>query len=292
MTKTKVPPRFLIVCADDYGISPAVSAGIRELAAAGRITATGAMTCMSSWALEAPALRGLSERLGERLEIGLHVTLTDQQPLGEMPVFAPEGRLPPIGALIKASLLRLLPSLEIAEEIERQLSAFEAHFGRAPDFIDGHQHVHLLPGIRQLAMGLFHRRLDPARCWLRDCSDCLPSLLARGGMFKASVVSALLARGFSRQAQERGIVTNRGFTGFYDPVAAPLAERMPSMLRGLRNGSLLMVHPGHVDSSLEAVDSLIRPRQSEWDYLSSDAWPELLARRGLDMAGRGMLFSH
>jgi len=290
-SQKSLPLKSIIVCADDYGLSPAVSLGIRELAGKGRISATGAMTCMAPWPQEAVALRDLSAHLGDRLEVGLHITLTDQQPLGEMTVLAPRERLPSVASLIKASLLHLLPLTEISDEINRQLTAFESHFGRQPDFIDGHQHVHLLPGIRQAVMGLFHRRLDPARCWLRNCGDHPYVLLRRSGLVKASVVSAL-AFGFAKSAADRGIVTNSGFSGFYDPVSASLGDQMPAMLRGMGDRSLLMLHPGHVDAALEAVDSLILSRQVEWEYLSGDAWPQLLNRQGLALAGRGFLFSH
>lgn len=284
--------RRLIVCADDYALSPGVSLGIRELAERGRITATGAMVCMPGWPAEAPALSRLADHLGPRFEVGLHLTLTDQRPLGGMPVVAREGRLPSVGTLIKAALAGLLPLGEIAEELDRQLSAFEAHFGRPPDFIDGHQHVHLLPGVRHRVLGLFHRRLDPARCWLRDCAERLPAVLRRGGVIKATVVSLFLSRGFARAAEQRGIKMNRGFTGFYDPASADLGTRMPDLLRHVRDGSLLMVHPGHVDAALEAVDSLTSPRQTEWDYLAGDGWPALLGRYGLSLADKGLPFSH
>jgi len=270
MNSPLLPLGRLIVCADDYALSPAVSLGIRQLAQQGRISATGAMTCMPSWSGEAPALAELSRPLGDRLEVGLHLTLTDQEPLTEMTVFAPEGRMPSVGTLIKAALVGMLPLSEIALELNSQLSAFEAQFGRLPDFIDGHQHVHLLPGIRQVVFGLFHHRLDPAQCWLRDCADQPAALLRRGGLVKAAVVTAL-AKGFAKTAMVRGITVNRGFTGFYDPVSAPLGDRLPAMLRGVRDGSLLMIHPGHVDAALEAVDSLTRP--ARWNGIS---WPATL----------------
>lgn len=286
------PARRLIVCADDYGLSPGVSLGIRELAERGRITATGAMTCMPAWKVEAPALTVLADRLGSRFEVGLHLTLTDQTPLGEMPVLAPQGKFPGIGSLLKASLARMLPLAEIAEELDRQLDAFKKHFGRMPDFIDGHQHVHLLPGIRQVVLGLFHRRLDAGQCWLRDCGERLPTLLHRGSAVKATVISVLLAHDFAKAAAERGITVNRGFSGFYDPSASSLRERMPALLHHAGDKALLMIHPGHVDAALEAVDTLTTPRQSEWDYLSSDAWPALLAERGITLAPKGTPFSH
>lgn len=274
--------RRLVICADDYGISPAVSLGIRQLAERGRISATGAMTCMPGWASEAPALRPLTDRI----EVGLHFTLTDQQPLTAMPILAPHGRFPSIGALIKASLAHMIPLEEVTEELTFQLNAFEAHFGRPPDFIDGHQHIHLLPGIRSAVLHQFHHRLDPTQCWLRDCSDRPLALMRRGQAVKAGIVAAL-GYGLTKAAHDRGIAVNDGFTGFYDGSVTTLAERFPTLLKGVRDRSLLMVHPGHVDAALEAVDSLIGPRQREWDFLSSDALPPLLALHNITIAGRG-----
>ncbi len=46
----------VVLCADDYGLAPGVSAGIRELLDAGRLSATGAMTLSPHWAAEGPRL--------------------------------------------------------------------------------------------------------------------------------------------------------------------------------------------------------------------------------------------
>ena len=273
--------RSVTICADDYGISPAVSLGIRELAAAGRLSATGAMTCMPSWPSEAPALKPLAQRVA----VGLHFTLTDQIPLGPLPRLAPEGRLPSIGALLKRSLTGRIPTDEVAAELSRQLDAFEAHFGQAPDFIDGHQHAQVLPGVRQAVLAQFGRRLDPATCWLRDCGDAPMALIRRGSAFKSGVI-ALLSLGLRQAATAHGVRLNRGFSGFYDPSRQSLAQAFPKMLADAQDGHLVMVHPGHVDAALEAVDSLTAPRQVEWDFLGGDALPRLLREQGVVIAGR------
>ncbi len=276
------PLRRLIICADDYGISPAVSLGIRQLAEVGRISATGAMTCMPAWPAEAPALRPLAEQLA----VGLHFTLTDQRPLGAMPKTAPDGRFPGIGGLLKHSLSGRLATAEVAAELDRQLDAFEAHFGRPPDFVDGHQHVHLLPGVRRVVLSAFGRRLDPARCWLRDCTDRPAALLARGQVAKAGVI-ALLGRGLGKAAAAKGVATNHGFSGIYDWRQSGLGPALPRLLAGAGDGHLLMVHPGHVDAALAACDSLTTPREAEWTALMGPAFLPFLASRGLKIAARG-----
>jgi len=279
MSETPPSSRRLLICADDYAISPAVSAGIRELALAGRLSATGVMTCMRHWSAEAPALRPLVGRIA----VGLHFTLTDQAPLGPMPVLAPAGRLPPIARLVTLGLFGRLPGGEIAAELDRQLDAFESHFGAPPDFIDGHQHVHLFPGVWPLVLAAFDRRLDPRRCWLRDCTET--GLWRRPDAVKAAIIDRF-GRALARGAKARGIRCNRGFSGFYDIGRHSLAEAFPAMVAGAADGHLLMVHPGHVDEALRACDSLTEPRQAEWDFLAGPDLPACLERLGLVIAGR------
>ncbi len=38
---------------------------------------------------------------------------------------------------------------DLEVEIARQFSAFQSAFGRAPDYVDGHQHIHVFPQIRE-----------------------------------------------------------------------------------------------------------------------------------------------
>ena len=71
-----MPARRLILIADDYGISPGVSAGIRELAERRRLTGTGVMATMKHWPAEAGALKDLHGNIA----VGLHFTLSDQPP--------------------------------------------------------------------------------------------------------------------------------------------------------------------------------------------------------------------
>ena len=272
--------RHLILIADDYGISPGVSAGIRALAERRRLTGTGVMATMPDWPAEAPALRDLHGQIA----VGLHFTLTDQTPLGPMPTLAPNGKMPPVGKVLRYGLLRVIPRQEIADELNRQLDSFEKFFGAPPDFIDGHQHAHAFPGIWPVVQAAFGRRVDPARCWIRDCSDF--HLLRRGQVFKAGVISAL-SRAASRAARDRKLRSNRGFSGFYDYGAGDLAQFFVPMLRDAGDGHAMMVHPGHADEALRAVDTLTDPRDRELAFLLSEDFPVQLARAGFELADPG-----
>ncbi|MFX7329301.1 ChbG/HpnK family deacetylase, partial [Acinetobacter baumannii] len=48
-----------------------------------------------------------------------------------------------------ASLAHRLDASALRDEIATQCALFEDATGRAPDYVDGHQHVHQLPQIRE-----------------------------------------------------------------------------------------------------------------------------------------------
>ena len=275
-----MPPRRLILVADDYGISPGVSAGIRALAERRRLTGTGVMATMPHWPAEAPALRELHGTIA----VGLHFTLTDQVPLGSARRLAPNGRLPAVGKLLLAGLAGAVPRQEVVDQLERQLDKFETHFGAPPDFIDGHQHAHMFPGIWPAVIEVFGRRVDPAKCWIRDCCDF--RLAKRGQAFKAGVIS-LLSRSASKAAGRKSLRRNRGFSGFYDYAAGDLAKFFTPMLADSDDGHAMMVHPGRVDAELRAVDTLTDPRERELAFLLSEDFPRQLAAAGFKLAKPG-----
>ena len=50
--------------------------------------------------------------------------------------------------LLRVGLMRRLDPEIIRAELLVQLATFKDLFGRAPDFVDGHQHVQLFPQVR------------------------------------------------------------------------------------------------------------------------------------------------
>src|SRR5689334_2880939 len=130
------------LCADDYGISPGVNRAIRDLIERGRLNATSVMMVTPAIGRdEVASLEAVATR-SARCAIGLHVTLTAPfRPLSMH--FRPleGGMFPPFAKLLRAGVLRRLDPEIIRAEVTMQLNAFRDLFGRAPDFVDGHQHV-------------------------------------------------------------------------------------------------------------------------------------------------------
>ncbi|MCG7392520.1 ChbG/HpnK family deacetylase [Microvirga sp. ACRRW] len=270
--------RNVIFCADDYGLSDGVSRGIVELAEMGRLSATGAMTNMPGWRRNAAALKPLRGRIG----IGLHLNLTTGSPLGTMPKLAPAGRLPLLEAVLGMSFKGRLDQTEIAGEIARQLDAFEEAFGETPSFVDGHQHVHVLPVVRAALFQVLKERGHAGRLWLRDPSDRAVAILRRPiGRGKALLVKGF-ARGFAKQAQAEGFATNRGFSGFapFDLSVSPQRIFETAFSR-LGASPLVMCHPGYMDDELRALDPAVESRVAELEYLKSDQFDLMLRERGI-----------
>jgi predicted glycoside hydrolase/deacetylase ChbG (UPF0249 family) len=270
--------RSVILCADDFGLADGVSRGIVELAEMGRLSATGAMTNMPGWRRMARSLMPLRDRIA----VGLHLNFTAGTPLGPMPRLAPLGAFPALKDLLPKALKRQLPDSEIAEEISRQIEAFEEAFGDAPAFVDGHQHVHVLPAIRPALIQALTARGYAGRVWLRDPSDKAMAILRRPiGRSKALIVKSL-ARGFARSAHAAGFRTNKGFSGFAPlDLSVPVARVFEEAFSKLGAHPLVMCHPGYVDDELRALDPALESRVEELNYLKSDAFRDLLEEQGL-----------
>lgn len=269
--------RPLVLCADDYGMNRGVNGAILELGSAGRISATSCMTNAPGW----PEAAGSLPRPGGGMACGLHLTLSWGGPLGPMPRFAPGGAFPPLGRVMRAALLGRLPVAEIAAEVGRQFDAFGDALGRPPDFIDGHQHVHVLPGIRAILLAEAARRGWMGRVWFRDPSDRVVAILRRRvGAPKALLVAAL-SSGFGAAAGRAGFGTNDGFAGFspFDP-RRDLAREMGAFLTDLGSRPLVMCHPARPCPD-SGADAIAASRLREFALLSSDAFTDLLAERGL-----------
>lgn len=271
--------RPIVLCADDYAIAPGVSRAILALIDSGRISATSCLTISPGWPEHAAPLR---PRDG-RADIGLHLALTDFAPLGAMPRLAPAGRLPPLPRLIALALARRLDAGEIAGEVDRQIDRFAAEFGRPPDFIDGHQHVHQLPIVRDVVAARL-KRLPPGS-YVRLCDEPASAILRRGVAPVRALVISLLGKGLRRRVRDHQIPANNRFAGVraFDE-QQPYRDLFLRFINDRGGPLLVMCHPGMVDTELTAVDPVTAPREDEYRYLAGDAFVADLARADVTIA--------
>jgi chitin disaccharide deacetylase len=128
--------RYLIVNADDFGLSSGVNRGIIKAHEHGIVTSASLMV---RWPT-APEAAAYSQEHPD-LSLGLHVDLGEWACRGE-------GWVP---------LYEVVPVEDpaaVADEVSRQLSTFRRLVGKDPTHIDSHQHVHLRESVRPVVVGI------------------------------------------------------------------------------------------------------------------------------------------
>jgi predicted glycoside hydrolase/deacetylase ChbG (UPF0249 family) len=138
--------RYLIVNADDFGLSPGVNWGVIEARERGIVTSASLMV---RWPAAAEAAAYAREH--PEFGLGLHLDLGEWAYKG--------GTWTPVYEVVPTD-----DATAVKEEAARQLAAFRRLVGRDPTHLDSHQHVHrrdlarlaLLGISRQLAIPLRH----------------------------------------------------------------------------------------------------------------------------------------
>jgi chitin disaccharide deacetylase len=278
LKKFRNAPRQIWLCADDYGISLGVNTGIRELIARGRLNAASVMVAAPHLGGdEAPSLELLNSG-DKRAAIGLHVTLTAPfKPMSNGFVPIRDDAFLPQTEMMRAAVARRLQPEALTIEIATQLQAFVEAFGHLPDFVDGHQHVHLFPQVRDAFFKVVAETAPNA--WVRQCGRA--NSLRRLHDSKALVLD-ILSVPFRRGAARVGLATNPAFAGAYAFTPhANFTKIFPRFLTGLPDGGLIMCHPGYVDTELERLDTLTDLRERELVFFNSDDFLETLAQHGV-----------
>lgn len=246
--------RRIAVCVDDYGLNEAVNAGALELVELGRVSALACLTRAAAWQPGARALRALKTG---RCDVGLHLNLSERFGDGQWHQ--------PLAALCMGAYTRCLPQARVRAEIAAQFAAFEHDMGRAPDFVDGHQHVHQLPVVRELLMQELVKRYPARRPWLRN-TQAPQALRSLSG--KQRVIAALGSRAFCRLAGKLGYPLNRSLLGVYgfSGSLAAHTQRLAAWCDAAEDGSVLMTH---VANAVADGDPIARARLTEYEALRS-----------------------
>ena len=255
----------IILCADDYALAPGVSRAIRMLAAANRISATSAIVTGPKWAHEAQALKPLINDIA----VGLHLNLTLGSPLNAEWAANRGGTFPSLRALIVATHMGQIRNAGIANEIERQLDAFEVGLGVPPDHVDGHEHVHVLPNIRGALLAILKRRYPSRKILVRDPAPNSAHAFNPLAPRAKSLALRLFTRHMRSDIERHGLLYNDNFAGLTAFEATQIAVARDfaaaATLEGWR--PLAVCHPGFPDAELAAIDPVTERRQLEFDAL-------------------------
>jgi chitin disaccharide deacetylase len=170
--------RYLVVNADDFGMSPGVNRGIIRAHECGIVTSASLMV---RWPASAEAAAYSREH--PNLSVGLHVDL------GEW-AFQHDAWVP------LYQVVALDDDAAVVEEVFRQLDLFRQLVGTEPTHIDSHQHVHrekaVRPVLTELAaeLGVPLRHFTPG---VRYCGNFYGQT-TEGQPFPSAISTQALAR--------------------------------------------------------------------------------------------------
>lgn len=246
--------KTITLCADDYGQNESVSQGILELIQLGRLSAVSCMTGYTHWPIYAAQLAAIKADVKDKIDIGLHFDLTD--------FIAQQGWS--FNQFIINCCLNKIDLVTIEAELNRQLDAFERELGMLPEFVDGHQHIHIFPNIRRVFIKVLAQRYAANLPYIRLSS---PEILGHDARVKAIMLRALVL-GFSPLARKNHLQFPTQFLGAYSLRASNYSHFFKIWLQQARNGSLFMCHPGH--ASNDPHDPIKKARIREFNYFRSD----------------------
>lgn len=242
--------RFTL-CADDYALSPEVNAGICSLVQSGRVHAVSCLTESPLWPDAAKPLQDAPSDV----HIGLHFNLT-------LPFGQSERR---VSGLLADSISGRVDHNWVRQRLDKQWEKFLRHFGRMPDFIDGHQHVHAFPGIRDVM--IHYLRAWRWNGWVRSLAS--PMRFPADGIKRRILASA--SKSLPELLGFAGFSCNRHFAGFRPyHTRHCFRSTFNQWLQYAPDGTLIMCHPAITGNS--SKDSIRHCREQELRYLETSEW--------------------
>lgn len=268
-SQAKDNARAIMINVDDLGLSGAVNDAVLHLAECGRIGASSYMVGGTITDSEIKTLTALN------VDIGLHLDLTG--------IF-PSALRGSLKSIIVASYLRKLNPAQVNDVIKQQLDAFENCFGRAPVFIDGHQHIHQFPIIRQHLVNEISTRYGKNTQTSMGARVTTPLVHD----IKSWIIYALGGNAWRRLCEDRHIATNDRFGGVYgfDATSQELsalwktwlqkAPRTTSLHPLLADSpfTLIMCHPAVPSNAWQ--DEIKQARELEYEWLMSEQFGQQL----------------
>lgn len=254
----------IVLCADDYGQALAISKAIIMLVQQKRITATSCLVNSPHW----PEHAGWLLPFKDQIDIGLHFNLTQGQALSREFQTAYGASFSPLSKVLVRSLTQQFQHEIIVAELEAQLDAFQKALGFLPDYLDGHQHVHQFPVIRNALLEVYEKHLRSPNAYVRSVNMPLKASDVWRD-FKKVVIQLTGGATFSNLLTVRQIPHNRVFSGIYSfNPSQPYPDQFRHFLATIADGGLIMCHPG-----LEATtgqDPIEEARFNEFQYFSSE----------------------
>ncbi|PIQ85859.1 MAG: hypothetical protein COV74_06725 [Candidatus Omnitrophica bacterium CG11_big_fil_rev_8_21_14_0_20_45_26] len=243
--------KVLFVNADDFNLTPGVSKGIFRCFDCGIVSSTSIFINLP---LSREQFLGLRKR--KHLGQGLHLNMTYGQPVQHTKRV--KSLVDQTGSFKR---FHQRPNLrEIAGEYRAQLNRFFEVFGKMPDHLDTHHHIHADPSIFAIVQKLSRQHAIPMR---RVCG-LGPQTLTTDYFFGSI--------GYDRHWTLRSLTT---------------------ILKNLPDGaSELMCHPGYCDGYLRKISSFNQGRAVELSLFSNPKLKQLLKKEKIVLSVRTRKSDH
>ncbi len=250
--------KLLIINADDFGLTNSINSGIIKAFKEGIVTSASLM-------VTGPAFNNAREliRTSPDLDIGLHLTLTN-----EKPILKPEyikslvdkngDFLPLFNFMLKYFMGRINKGeleLEIRSQFEKAINS-----GIKITHVDSHNHIHILGCISGIVIKLC-KEFNIKYIRLSDEKIGLEYILFEFSLkrFLLLCIIKTLAINARSEIKKAGLKSTQFFFGFLNSGNLKIGN-IKKIISSLKDGlSEFMVHPGKLNNELAA-------RYGNWNY--------------------------
>lgn len=275
----------LVVNADDLGLTEGVNRGIIEAHLAGIVTSTSLLATGHAFDDAIARLAG-----APTLGVGVHLDFVAGRPLTAARTLTDSrsGRFHSLASLAMRALLGRVDEREVEAETAAQIECLRKA-GVQPTHVDSHRHAHLLPGVWPAVV----RAAVSAGVRVVRCpTSPLTHGSGRGGMGGAVRTLALRAAARRVSRKDARVVHADHFAGPALQGRRDFASALLRLIDALPSGTTeLMVHPGHTDAALAAIDPYVAPRALELRALLSPEVRDRLRARGVSLVSFAALAS-
>jgi chitin disaccharide deacetylase len=275
----------LVVNADDYGLTPGTSTGIRQAHLHGIVTSTTAM--MNRPDVE-PALEEALETC-PRLGLGVHLVLTAGKPLlpaENIPDLVDgNGNFRQLNALVSG-----LPALDLTQveaEWTAQIAKFRAVTGQNPDHLDAHHHVaYFTPEL----FSLFTKLANQLGCAIRKPFD---GSTEDATVYLPPALQPLATQGYLRIPDKQIPRTTDRFIGNFYGEGASLDHLLATLQHIAQAQDAetyeLMCHPALPDEALKKISDYNEKRGEELGMLTAKQVKNALTEAKIELISFGQL---
>jgi predicted glycoside hydrolase/deacetylase ChbG (UPF0249 family) len=279
--------RYLIITADDFGIGPAVSQGILDLAGRGLVTCSVLLVNSPHADLAVRAWR----QAGCPMELGWHPCLTLDRPIlpaARVPsLVAPDGQFWPLGAFLRRVVMGRIDVTEAEAELLAQWQCFIDLVGHPPTVVSSHQHCSLFRPVRDALLSLLARQAPLP--YLRRVREPWRILQGIPGARAKRLLLSILGRGAARRQIRQGFPGNDWLVGITNPRSVAAPQYLVRWLGSIPGQVVeLVCHPGYWDDTLPGrdctrADGGVERRVHEMQRLSEQSFVEVCRRAGFTL---------